>query len=167
MSSIQKTPKGEYRVQLCVRGQRRSATFATRSEAQLWAAHKRVELETIAKGKISTLKTTHDAFERYAQEIAPAHKGHRWEVVRLQKMIQEFPRITLDKVSQVHVQDWRDKRLSEVKSASVLREMKLLGSVFEYCRTEWRWMSRNPCREVRKPSASPHRERIITRSEIR
>lgn len=166
MSSIQKTAKG-YRVQLYVKGHRESAVFATKKEAQIWSAQKEIELRTISKGKASTIKTTHDAFERYSSEISPTHKGERWEVVRLQKMKRDFPLVILEKLSQVHVQKWRDQRLTEVSPSSVLREMKLLSSVFEQCRKEWRWLTENPCKDVRKPSSPPHRERVITRSEIR
>jgi integrase len=166
MSSIQKTAKG-YRVQIYVKGQRDSATFPTKKEAQLWSAQKEIEFQAHVAGKSGEIKSTHDAFKRYAAEISINHKGKRWEVVRLDKMAREFPRVLLSKVTSTHIQEWRDIRLQSVKNASVLREMKLLNSVFEQCRKEWKWIAINPCKDVRKPLAPPHRTRVISRSEIR
>ena len=133
MPSIQKTAKG-YRVQVYVKGQRDSATFQNKKAAQLWAAQKEIEFQAHAGGKSGEIKSTHDAFTRYAEEISINHKGKRWEVVRLDKMVREFPRVLLSKLTSTHIQEWRDARLQSVKNASVLRDMKLLNSVFEQCR---------------------------------
>jgi integrase len=49
----------------------------------------------------------------------------------------------------------------------VTRELNLLSSVFSAAIHEWRWIKSNPISEVIRPLATPHRERIITRSETR
>jgi integrase len=54
-----------------------------------------------------------------------------------------------------------------VGPASVLREISLLSSVFETARLEWRWVSSNPCRDIRKPAEAKHRERVLAWREIR
>jgi integrase len=167
MASIQKTVKG-YRVQVQVKGQRDSATFDTKREAQLWAAQKEIEFQTVAKGKAGSITTTHDAFERYKTEVSVKHKGERWESVRLDKMMREFPKLMLDKVGAAHIIKWRDSRLAEVSGSSVLREMKLLSAVFERCcSVEWRLLSANPCKGVDRPKESPHRKRTISKTEIK
>lgn len=167
MAYFEKTSKGQHRAHVQIKGQRNSATFATKREAQLWAAQKEIEFQAHAGGKSGEIKSTHDAFTRYADEIAPAHKGAQWEIVRLEKMKREFPRVLLSKLTSTHVQEWRDTRLQSVGNASVLREMKLLNSVFEQCRKEWKWLAINPCKDVRRPVSPPSRERVITRVEIR
>jgi len=154
-------------VHVQVKGQRDSATFPTKREAQLWAAQREIDLQTIARGQEGSIRTVRDAFDRYAREVSPTHKGERWETVRLTKMGREFPDVMLDKLTTSHVSAWRDLRLTQVGPASVLREMKLLGSVFEQCRKEWRWLSVNPAKDVRKPTAPPHRERVMRRDEIK
>ena len=166
MSSIKPYGTG-YRVQLYVRGQRDSRTFDTKKAAQLWAAQRTIDLQTISSGQEGTLRTIQDAFDKYAGEVAPTHKGERWEVVRLAKLARDFPRITLDKLTATHIQQWRDSRLKQVGPASVLREMKLIHSVLEQARREWRWLTVNPCAEVRKPTAPGHRSRVISRQEAR
>lgn len=166
MSSIKPYRDG-YRVQLSVKGQRDSDTFPNKKSAQLWAAQRTIEMQNASEGKTGNFKSVNDALQRYAEEISPSHKGERWEIVRLEKMGREFPHVMLNKVTAEHVSQWRDFRLSSVSNASVLRELKLLNSVFEQARKEWKWLAVNPCTDVRRPTAPPHRERVITRPEIR
>jgi integrase len=167
MSSITKYASG-YRAQVYVKGQRDSATFPTKKEAQLWAAQKEIDFQTVAAGKAGTITTTHDAFERYKLEVSIKHKGERWEVLRLDKMAREFPRVMLDKVTPDHVIQWRDARLGKVGESSVLREMKLLSAVFEKCcSVEWRLLTKNPCKGVDRPKESAHRTRTISFLETR
>jgi integrase len=166
MAYFEKTAKGT-RAHVFIKGVRDSRTFDTKREAQNWSATRELEIRAEAGGKGGTLKTIQDAFKRYGEEVAPVHKGARWEVVRLDKLARDFPRIKLDKLTSTHIQEWRDVRLTEVAPGSVLREMKLLTSVFEQCRKEWRWLAVNPCTDVRKPTAPPHKIRTITRGEIR
>ncbi len=165
MPSIQKTPKG-YRVQVYVKGQRDSATFPNKKEAQLWAAQKEIEFQAVAKGKASSITTTKQAFEKYRDEITPTHKGHRWEYLRLEKMSREFPVVMLDKLTSDHVIQWKNARLGSVGESSVLREMKLLNSVFEQCKSkEWKLLVNNPCDGVQRPKESAHRTRLISSKE--
>ena len=69
--------------------------------------------------------------------------------------------------SETHIQRWRDDRLRQVAPASVLREMKLLGAVFEQARREWKWIAAKPVKDVRKPRGSAPRDRVMSRPEIR
>lgn len=168
MAYFEKLAKGGYRAHVQKCGQRDSDTFPNKREAQLWAAQREIEIQTIAKGKGSTLVTTHQIFDKYKEEVCINHKGERWEKIRLDKMKGDFPNIMLDKVTAQHIVAWRQTRLSEVKGSSVLREMKLLSSVFEKCcGVEWKLLDHNPCRGVDRPKGSPHRKRTITLSEIR
>lgn len=167
MSSIQKTDKG-YRVQVAVKGQRDSASFPTKREAQQWGARREMELRTESAGN-STTKTLADALKRYALEVTPSRKGWRWEQLRLAALERSvLPcRLRLPQITPEHIAAWRDVRMSEVSAGTVLREVTLLSSVFEMAIREWRWIGSNPVRVIRKPSKPAHRERLITRSEIR
>lgn len=166
MASIRPYKAG-WRAQLYVAGQRDSATFDTKREATTWAEVRAQELRTIAKGGEGKLRTIQNALERYAAEVSPTHKGERWERLRLSLIARQMPAVTMDRLSEVHIQQWRDARLRQVSPASVLREMKLLGAVLEQARREWKWISVNPAKDVRKPKGAPARDRAMTRAEIR
>jgi len=167
MSSIQKTEKG-YRVQVAVKGVRDSASFPTKREAQQWGAKREMELRTETVGTTTT-KTLADAFKRYALEVTPTRKGWRWEQLRLAAFERSILpcKLRLPQITPEHIAAWRDIRIKEVSAGTVLRESVLLSSVFEMAIREWRWISSNPVRIIRKPSKPAHRERLITLHEIK
>lgn len=167
MSSIQPTAKG-YRAQLAIKGQRDSATFPTKREAQQWAAKRESELRTQTDA-VSTTKTLIDAFRRYADEVSPKRRGWRWEHLRLAAFERSsLPcKLRMPAIMPEHVAQWRDDRLREVSPGTVLREITLLSAVFEIARREWRWLQTNPVKIIRKPSKPAHRERLISWHEIK
>ena len=167
MASI--TPyKGGYRVHLCVAGRRESRTFKGRKEAQRWAVQRAIELEAAGDGREGEYRTTLDAFKRYIKEVAPGHRGARWEGLRLNAILYKrlIPDIPLAKLTTAHLEAWRDTRLASVKPGTVRREMGLVNLVLEACKG-WGWLRDNPMKLVSKPESPPHSERVITRREIR
>jgi integrase len=167
MSSIQQTTKG-YRVQVAVKGQRDSATFPSKREAQQWGVKREIEMQTTAAGVTST-KTLRDAFRRYGEEVSPNRRGWRWEHLRLAAFERSsLPcKLRLSAITPEHIAAWRDDRLREVSAGTVLREITLLSAVFEVARREWRWLEANPVKIIRKPSKPAHRERLISWREIK
>lgn len=167
MASIYQTKSG-YRAQVFVAGERDTKSFRTKREAQAWAAARETELRTLAVLEPGDKHTLGDAFDRYAEEVAPGHKGERWEVVRLKLFAKQLPvNEPIGKISATDIAAWRDERLKTVAASSVLREMKLLNSVFEVARKEWRWIGLNPVHDVRKPRSPEHRKRTIAWWEIK
>lgn len=151
-----------WRVRVMVDGRKASATFHTKGEAAAWAL---AQHKGMAERRDQhTLK---DALKKYAREVAPDHKGKRWELVRL-KSLQDDPVAAwpLLSLGPPQLAEWRDRRLWKVKGSTVLREMNLLGSVLESARREWRWIGVNPIKDVRKPPQPPGRRRRIAQEEI-
>lgn len=94
-----------------------------------------------------------DLLERYAREVSPKKRGHRWEAIRLEKLGQDpIARVRLADLCATIFAEWRDRRLHEVSPASVAREMSLLSAVLTQVRREWRLISVNPLSDVRKSS---------------
>lgn len=163
MASIQKTPKG-YRVQIAIKGERDSQTFATKREAQQWAALREVDIRA-PKGSTKTLA---DTLRRYADEVATTHKGWRHEHLRISAFERVLPiKLPLVSITPEHIAQWRDDRLRLVSPGAVLRDISLLSAVFEMARREWRWIESNPVKIIRKPPAPEHRARLITWHEIK
>lgn len=157
-----------WRIQIEIAKQRDSKVFATKRECENWAAIRTAELRNDAKTGLSGNHTLLAALRKYATDVSPKNKGERWEVVRLTAFERQLPvSLPIQRITPEILSQWRDGRLLKVKPASVLREMKLLSSVFEVARREWRWIADNPLKDVRKPKDSPHRERIITFLETR
>jgi integrase len=168
MATPKKQADGSWRIQIEIAGVRSSKSASTKRECENWAAIRTAELRNDAKTGLSGNHTLLAALRKYATDVSPKNKGERWEVIRLTALERQLPvslpiqRITPDLLGQ-----WRDGRLLKVKPSSVLREMKLLGSVFEVARREWRWIAENPLKDVRKPSSPEHRTRTITFIETR
>lgn len=173
MANITKVPTG-YRVQVFIRtpGQdkpiRKSKTLKTRREAVEWAASQEIELRQTEQEKREQ-HTLREAIRKYAEEVSPTKRGDRWEQVRL--IAFEGYNLPLDKpIGQVTAQDiadFRDSRAKKISSASVRREISLLSSVFQMAMLEWGWAEGNPCRLIRKPANSKHRQRVLEWWEIK
>lgn len=138
------------------KGVRASADFRTRAEAKAWAEDQE---------NPTPRKTVQDALRRFAEDVAPLHKGERWECVRLKAMASQLPNRQLSSITTADIVDWRDARLKKVSASSVRREMNLLASVFEVARREWQWIRVNPVKDARRPTAPRHRDRLISDDE--
>lgn len=172
MATPKKTATGRWQIQIEVAGVRESNTLDTKREVEAWAARRATELRMMKSGQAGSIKSLRDAFKKYAQEVSPTKRGERWELVRLEAFEKpEHAPMPLDKkIGEITAADialWRDARLAKVSRSTVLRDMRLIGSVFESARREWGWCQVNVVRDVRKPGEPDHRERVITGQEVR
>jgi integrase len=149
---------------------RESASFATAREASEWYTRRKAELMGRKKGVVTTRHTLRDALRRYADEVAPTHKGERWEQVRLAAFESHAAlpvSLPLAEVTPLHLTRWKDERLRVVGAGSVLREISLLGSVFAACVRDWYWLESSPLSAVRKPAQPRPINRVLSWREIR
>jgi integrase len=149
---------------------RESATFTSQREATQWLVRRKAELLDKVQGLEGNKKSLLEAMRRYADEVAPTHRGARWEQVRLQAF-ETHLHLPLNKpIAQITPQQisrWREWRESKVQSGSVRREMSLLGSVFSTAQREWHWITSSPMSSVRRPPPPPPSNRTISRYEIK
>lgn len=170
MASFERRPNGKIKAIIrkqVMDGGTKSKTFSSMARARLWAAQRESELTDISEGVLPT-KTLGEAFERYAREVSVTKKGCRWEQIRLLAILRLFPaNLPLSNVTPDLLGRWRDQRLAEVESSTVLRELNLLSSVFRACIQEWGWARENPVKGIRKPPTPAHRDKVLHPSEIR
>lgn len=166
MASI--IPHGDrWRAQVAIAGVRDSKVFRTKREATSWAAIKETEIRAEQAKKPAERVTLHNLLARYIEEISPQKRGAEKEIIRLKAMTRMLPNLALSDVGPEVIQRYRDERLQQVKPNSVLRELGTLSSVFEHAIIEWRFLSANPVRMIRKPPRGEHRDRLISLLEIR
>lgn len=152
-----------WRAELYVDGKRESQSFPTKAEAVAWATQRESELV----GTEIPDKLLKEALRRYGREVSPKHKGERWELARLGLLERDkIAGIKLAKLKAGDLADWRDRRLKEVQSASVAREMNLLKSILEIARKEWGWIRVNVMKDVDRPTLPPSRRRRISADEV-
>ncbi len=162
MASIQRRGTS-WRAEIYKDGRRESNTLPTKAQAVQWALMREAEL-TGARLPENTVK---DALRRYANEVAPKHKGARWELARLGLLERDpLALVRLPALRPIHLAEWRERRLSQVAPASVRREMNLLQSVFKSCRKDWGWLNSDPIKDVDRPQAPASRKRRVAQEEI-
>jgi integrase len=170
MATITRLPSGRWRAQIKMRGVRESESFPTRQVANRWAAEREAQIEHELTAGPERTRTLAAVLVRYRDEVTPGKRGARVERTRIDAIIRHYPglvSLTLATLTPERLGQWRDERLGEVKPATVARYMTVLTASLEHARREWRWLKTNPMRDVRRPGATPHRERTIRWHEIR
>lgn len=155
-----------WRVIVRMRGVYRSKTFHTKSRAAAWAT--RLESD-ILDGVLDAAvdKTFGELLQRYASDVSRLKRGHQWEAMRIGLLLRDpVARIKLGDLSAPDMAAWRDRRLQQVKPASVRREWNLLNHAINVAINEWEWLGSNPMKKVKRPAPSQPRDRLYTDAEI-
>jgi len=149
-----------------VDGVRRSASFVLKREAVEWASAQTLSIKAVQAGGVPDISVS-VLLDRYMREVTPKKRGREVEIKRLVRLQRdELASISLPVLKPAHLAAWRDRRLSEVSAASVLRDWSLLSHVFTVVVREWGYLPANPLKSVEKPKAPPSRDRRISESEI-
>jgi integrase len=170
MATFYRLPSGRTRAQIKMGAHRESRSFTDRKLAQRWAADREAAIEHESNAGPAQSKALLDVLTRYRDEVTPTKRGARAERTRIDAMIRHYPDLAalrLAALTPERLAKWRDERLAEVKPATVTRYMTVITSALEHARREWRWIDRNPMRDVKRPSSVPHRERTLQWREIR
>lgn len=153
--------RGEsWRAEVCIRGARSSASFATKKEAQAWAAREETRLREETAGDVPN-KPFSELLDRYSREVSVTKGGGHRE----QKMITALMRddklasVSLRELAPRDIAAWRDRRLKNVAGSTVDREMTILSHACSVARREWGWLRVNPVSDVSRPPPTHARNR--------
>lgn len=146
-----------------------SRTFGLRKDAERWARGVERELDAgewidRTSARQSTLA---ELLTRYLAEVTPTKRGGSVEAHRI-ALLQRSPlaKYSPAAITPAMVATWRDKRLAEVSSGTVLRELVTLSHVFAVAMRDWGVaLAVNPVAAIRKPSAGKPRDRVLTDAE--
>lgn len=164
-----------WRVQVAIKGVRKSSTFTTKAEAAAWAAETETEIRRAGNTDTPPQKTLTEAAARYISEVSLHKRGYRWERIRLAALERhsvngiELGAMYLSDITPEILGAWRDQRMSGLKKvlgSTINRDLNLLSHVFTTARREWKWITESPTTDVRRPKDSAHRDRRITDDEI-
>jgi len=167
MATYRKTDSGKWLVEVCVNGRRKSKTRRTKKEAEIWAADMVRMLEADPDGTSS--KTVKDALERYMADVVPRKKSPKRESLFVSLLLRNFPwlmSVKLHELTTAHLARWRDERLDQVSSSTVVRELNVLAHCLNTARREWQWMTHQPTKDLRRPKPNEPRTRLPTDAEI-
>lgn len=140
-------------------------SFPTKGEADRWS--RIVEGSMDSRQYISTREaettTLGDLLRRYRESVTPSKRGAIEEAFRLKSLEQSrMARLAVVNVTPKTVADYRDDRLKGCCAGTVIRDLAVLSSIFNHARREWDIGVPNPVATVRKPTAPPGRDRVLT-----
>ena len=169
MASIRKV-KNKWEARVRVKGHSTYCkSFTQKSDALAWSKSVEVGLETgiTPLTRMNKSLSFKDAVEKYLQEISPSKKSHQSEFYRLKKLLaSSLAKLYLTDIKTSDVKLFRDKRLLEVSTGSVRKELYLVSSLFEIARREWGFETlSNPVRNLRLPKDSPPRTKRLSSEE--
>lgn len=165
MASITKQDSGKWRAFVRVAGKRKSKVFPNKAAAKAWAARE----EYLSENPEAVLESMSfgDLLSRYGREVSVKKRGHRAEAVRIERIRRdELAAISVADLTTKNFADWRDRRLTEVKSSTVRRELEQMSAVLTRARNEWALLNHNPLQGLQWPKDSPPRDRRPSSDEI-
>lgn len=114
------------------------------------------------------MQTVGDLLERYLKNVTPRKRARQFEATKLRLMLadNELANTPLTKKGNAHVVAFRDRRAPTVGDATIIRELVLLGTVFNHARQKWGLDVENPVKGVARPRPPATRDRrLLPREE--
>ncbi|MFY1864591.1 hypothetical protein ACOTCA_11455 [Achromobacter xylosoxidans] len=110
-----------------------------------WANRRELELANGRASKVTRWPLA-DVMQRYADEVSSEKAGARREKARIASIKQdEVAKPVMQDIGPAELADWRDRRLAEVRGATVLRELGLLRAIWTWAKLgEWRYVDHAP-----------------------
>lgn len=130
-------------------------THDYKAEAEAWARDIEAQMDRSAfvDRSLSERETLKDVIKVHLKKITPTHKGAESEKMRLNKFMRdehELCAYAMANLRTEHFEDYRDRRLEQVKPGTVARELNLLHSVIQHCRRRLSLLE-NPISHVKRP----------------
>ena len=153
------------RVEICVKGIRKSDTFYTKSEAKVWAAKTETDINNGKSGKAGVNKNVRDLLT--AWESVKGCRNTQEECVLRQFQQSSLAPIKLADLTTNDFAQWRDLRLKTVSGSTINRALNFMSAILTVSRVEWGWHN-HTCliRDLKRPKNNDSRSRIATDSEI-
>ncbi|MFM7009673.1 MAG: tyrosine-type recombinase/integrase, partial [Betaproteobacteria bacterium] len=141
----------------------------TRQDAEKWARALETEIDRGLFVDISEAQRTTfgDLIARYLVEVTSSMKGASADTIRLRAMMRKpIARWSMANLSAARVAAYRDERLKEVSSGTVIRKLAYISAIVNHARREWGINVPNPVQMVRKPQSPQPRSRVLTDEEV-
>lgn len=165
--------RGEsYRIELMFNGKRISATRDTEKECEQWAMLKILELKTEQNKNQSEVKQHYPfsaLMHKYYEEIGRHKKSSRTIRISIKQFLDTYPVISEMSVHDITPQiltKWRNSRLKQVSTGTLLRDVSLFSAIFTYAQKELFLIETNPFFLMSKPPQPKPRNRRISDYEI-
>ena len=169
MAYFEKRANG-WRAQVRRKGWRNvGETFRTKAAAERWAREVEQEMDMGTWNEVDEAapKTLKELLVRYLNEVSIKKKGHQDEKYRMNKILNEpLSQVPLERLTPSMLASWRDRRLEEVSSPTVRKDISILNHAIGLAMREWGVAVRtNPLDNVSRPANSKARDRRLNAEE--
>ena len=137
MASFKKLKSGLWQAQVRLKKVRKSASFATKTEAKDWATVEEYKIKTAEPTKTPQVSqiTVGELMQQYELEFSRKKGGYDWEQKQITKMLRTpMAALLVGDVTKAHIREWRNKRLETVQGSTVNREWNLFSHIFSMAR---------------------------------
>ncbi len=143
-------------------------SFNTKQEAERWARSIEADLDKgiYVDTTLAEKTSFKELIERYMREVIPTMRSTKEDLIRL-NAITRHPICLLNMVSltSTRLAEYRDERLKQVSSGTIIREFAYFSSIINHARREWGINITNPVVLVKKPTSPQGRNRILNDAE--
>ena len=153
--------RGRYRVQIRMRGVSACRTFSTLADAKRWAKEQEVAIDRGQLGEkvqYFELPNLGDLLDRYAVEVSPSKKGAVAEHKRIRLLKRALGTTRLDGLRPA-IRLFKEHRLRNGASGTVLRDLALLRHVVAVARRDWSIPVQWPEVSMPSPPSKPRTRR--------
>ena len=164
MASIRRR-NGKYQVQVRQGNYSKARSFTLLSDAKEWARNQ--ELEAAGRlylGRQYQSKNFAEILSRYSEEITPAKRSAENEMIVIKALQREsWTKVDLSHLRTEDLIKFRDKRLKDVKPATLKRQLNIIKHACIVAERDWEWSS--PLAILKKltlPKSPVHIVRRIT-----
>ena len=166
MASIHQLPSGSWLVQIRLKGfPKRSKALTTKEQAEAWAEQQESTYK-LSKLTEAALWPTVEQLGRAYAEAKLRDKESYWKAVLIAKQLgQVFP-IAINKLTPKMVNDFKLKRLGEVKSETCRGQLAFLSRFYRYAQRELLLEVANPVASIVMPAASKPSDKVVSRAEL-
>ena len=142
MASIRRR-NGKYQVQVRIGKYSTSKSFLLLSGAKEWARNQEIEASgRLFLGRKYQPKNFPEILTRYAKEITPIKRSAENELIVIRALQREsWTRVDLRHLRTEDLIKWRDQRLTEVKPATIRRQLNILKRACTIAERDWDWAS--------------------------
>ena len=170
MPTINKRSAGNWQVKVRKKGQpQQSKTFRTKAAAERWSKFTESEMErgVFVSSAEAEQTTLDELLDRYEEEVVPLKKSSRRIVSVLNMLRKHLGSLSVAAITPSVAASYRDKRLKNVSTGTVRKDLSLLSRVLSHAQKEWElYLPRgNPCGSIRMPPNGKARDRRLEDDE--
>lgn len=133
-------------------------SFNTRQDAEKWARATELAIDqgTFIDRSEANKTTLAEVIQRYMREVLPSMKGAKEDAIRLNAICRRsICKTAMSRLTASAFALYRDERLQDVSTGTVIRELAYLSSIINHGRREWGIHASNPvAKMIRSPTPS-------------